>query len=116
MDLLQKTLMELKPDSPSWYGWAKTDKKGNQIPNDERMTFDNVIVIKEGVTKPSKKEFEAKFKEVKANYELQQVNKKRQLAYQSESDPLFFKYQAGEATEKEWLDKRNEIKARYPKE
>jgi len=29
---------------------------------------------------------------------------------------LFFKYQAGEATEQDWLDKRNEIKARIPKE
>lgn len=115
MDLLQETLKELKPNDLNWYGWAKTDKKGNRIPNDERMTFDNVIVIKDGVTKPSKKEFEAKFKEVKADYELQQVNRKRQLAYQTESDPLFFQYQRGEATEQDWLDKVAEIKARFPK-
>jgi len=115
MDLLQKTLIELKPDSLNWYGWAKTDKKENQIPNNERMTFDNVIVIKEGVTKPTKKEFEAKLREVTADYELQQVNQKRQSAYQAESDPLFFKYQRGEATEKDWLDKVAEIKARFPR-
>lgn len=30
-----------------------------------------------------------------------------------EADQLFFKYQAGEITEKEWLDKRQEIKDRY---
>lgn len=39
----------------------------------------------------------------------------RQSAYQKEADPLFFKWQRGEATEQEWLDKVAEIKARYPK-
>jgi hypothetical protein len=34
-------------------------------------------------------------------------------AYRNESDPLFFKWQRGEATEQEWLDKVAEIKARY---
>lgn len=116
MDLLQETLRQLRPDSPDWYGWAKVDKDGNKIPNNERMCYEHTISIKDGVTKPTKKEFEAKYQEVKANYELQQVNRKRQSAYQAESDPLFFKYQAGEATEQDWLDKRNEIKVRFPKE
>lgn len=35
-------------------------------------------------------------------------------AYRDESDPLFFKWQRGEATEQEWLDKVAEIKARFP--
>jgi hypothetical protein len=38
----------------------------------------------------------------------------RRLAYQVEADPLFFKWQAGEATEEEWLTKRQEIRDRYP--
>jgi hypothetical protein len=38
----------------------------------------------------------------------------RAAAYRDEADPLFFKWQAGEATEAEWLDKRAEIRARYP--
>ena len=38
----------------------------------------------------------------------------RAIAYQEESDPIFFKWQRGEATEQEWLDKVAEIKARYP--
>lgn len=43
------------------------------------------------------------------------VNKQaRSLAYQKESDPLFFKAQRGEATMEEWLSKVEEIKARYP--
>lgn len=37
----------------------------------------------------------------------------RAEAYREESDPIFFKWQRGEATEQEWLDKVAEIKARY---
>ena len=39
---------------------------------------------------------------------------KRQAAYTTEADPLFFKWQAGEGTEAEWLAKREEIRERYP--
>lgn len=39
---------------------------------------------------------------------------KRQAAYTAEADPLFFKWQAGEATEEEWKAKRQEIRDRYP--
>lgn len=45
-----------------------------------------------------------------------QAEDNRANAYRNESDPLFFKWQRGEATEQEWLDKVAEIKARYPKE
>lgn len=38
----------------------------------------------------------------------------RQAAYASESDPLFFMAQRGEATVEEWTAKVAEIKARYP--
>jgi hypothetical protein len=44
--------------------------------------------------------------------EEQEAN--RQAAFQSEADPLFFKWQAGEGTETEWKAKREEIRARYP--
>jgi hypothetical protein len=42
-----------------------------------------------------------------------QVESQRAEAYRTESDPLFFKAQRGEATQQEWLDKVAEIKARY---
>jgi hypothetical protein len=38
----------------------------------------------------------------------------RKVAYIAESDPLFFKWQRGEATREEWLAKIAEIQARYP--
>lgn len=42
-----------------------------------------------------------------------QIKYQRAEAYRTESDPLFFKAQRGEATMQEWLDKVAEIKARY---
>jgi hypothetical protein len=42
------------------------------------------------------------------------VESNRQAAYTQEADPLFFKWQAGEGTEQEWLAKREEIRSRYP--
>ena len=33
----------------------------------------------------------------------------RRAAYEAEADPIFFKWQRGEATEQEWLDKVAEI-------
>jgi hypothetical protein len=44
----------------------------------------------------------------------EQVRQQRQSAYQAEADPLFFKWQRGQSTEQDWLDKIAEIKARYP--
>lgn len=38
----------------------------------------------------------------------------RHVAYREEADPIFFKWQRGEATEQEWLDKVQEIRERYP--
>jgi len=47
--------------------------------------------------------------------ELQQWENNRRIAYQKEADPLYLKWQRGEATEQEWLDKIEEIKERFPK-
>jgi hypothetical protein len=46
--------------------------------------------------------------------QLQQAEFNRANAYRNESDPIFFKWQRGSATEKEWLDAVAAIKARYP--
>lgn len=50
------------------------------------------------------------------NRYINQIKAQRAEAYRTESDPLFFKAQRGEATQQEWLDKVAEIQARYPKE
>lgn len=38
----------------------------------------------------------------------------RLRAYQREADPLFFAWQAGEASREDWLAQRAAIRARYP--
>jgi len=68
----------------------------------------------EGI-KPTAEEVQAELARLQAEAPVKKVEKIRQLYYQKESDPLFFKWQAGEATEEEWLAKRNEIRNRYPK-
>jgi hypothetical protein len=45
---------------------------------------------------------------------LQSQEDQRRQAYQQEADPLFFKWQRGEATQQDWLNKVAEIKARQP--
>ena len=48
-----------------WYGWKKTDDDGNKIPNNQRMTYANIKIIKEGATMPSEAEVNAKIQEIK---------------------------------------------------
>ena len=40
---------------------------------------------------------------------MEDVRRARQNAYQVIADPLFFKWQAGQGTEKEWLDARKQV-------
>ena len=49
----------------NWYGWKKTDSDGNKIPNDQRMTYANIKIIKDGVTIPSEADVNAKIQELK---------------------------------------------------
>ncbi len=49
----------------NWYGWKTHDDDGNKIPNDQRMTYANIKVIKEGATIPSEADVNAKIQEIK---------------------------------------------------
>ena len=49
----------------NWYGWKKEDDNGNKIPNDQRMTYANIEVIKDGATIPSEADVNAKIQEIK---------------------------------------------------
>jgi hypothetical protein len=69
MDWLQKALHSFNLDTPNWYGWRTYDDNGNKIPNNQRMCWEHVIVIKDGAVKPSKKELEDRIKQLKTEYE-----------------------------------------------
>jgi hypothetical protein len=51
----------------NWYNWKKIDDNGNKIPNDQRMTYTNIKIIKEGATIPSEEDVNAKIQEIKDN-------------------------------------------------
>jgi hypothetical protein len=59
----------------NWYGWKTHDDNGNKIPNNQRMTYENIKIIKEGATIPSEADVNAKIQELK-DAETQKENDK----------------------------------------
>ena len=64
--------------------------------------------------KPSKAELDALWSEVQAEVQREIVERQRKAAYAVESDPVFFQYQRGDATEQEWLAAVQAVKDRFP--
>ena len=62
-DYLQSALQAF--NGGSWYGWEKTDSDGNKIPNDQRMQYQHIKIIKDGATMPSEADVNAKIQELK---------------------------------------------------
>ena len=65
MDYLQKALAYFNTDKHQWYGWKKTDSDGNVIPNNQRMTYANIILNDGTATMPSEADVNAKIQEIK---------------------------------------------------
>ena len=59
----------------NWYGWKTHDDDGNKIPNDQRMQYKYIKIIKDGATMPSEAEVNAKVQELK-DADAQKVNDK----------------------------------------
>ena len=49
----------------NWYGWKTHDDNGNKIPNDQRMQYQYIKIIKNGATMPTEAEVNAKIQELK---------------------------------------------------
>jgi hypothetical protein len=64
--------------------------------------------------KPTEKELEALWPDVEAQIAREQVEKARAIAYRETSDPLFFEWQRGDATEAEWLAAVEAVKTAHP--
>tara|TARA_R100001463_G_scaffold116033_1_gene171293 strand:- start:38 stop:337 length:300 start_codon:yes stop_codon:yes gene_type:complete len=60
--------------SGQWFGWRTHDDSGNKISNDQRMTYENIIVHDSSITKPTEAEVNAKIEELK-NFETEFYNK-----------------------------------------
>jgi len=72
-DYLQLALQTF--NGGNWYGWKTHDDNGYKIPNDQRMTYTNIKVIKEGATIPSEADVNAKIQELK-DADTAKTNKK----------------------------------------
>lgn len=79
-DYLQDALAILIPDHPNWFTWAKTDSDGNQIPDDQRMQTQHVIInpAHEGiVTRPTDEQINAKVEELQNAEPMRRLREER---------------------------------------
>lgn len=70
----------------------------------------------ESSAKPTQNELDALWPATQKTVHNNGQQAARSNAYRNESDPLFFKWQRGEATEQEWKDAVAAIQAQYPYE
>lgn len=64
--------------------------------------------------KPTLAELEAAWAQVEHDRAYAQVQQARQTAYQQTTDPIFFDWQRGEATEQDWADAVQAVKDAHP--
>lgn len=72
------------------------------------------LVWHSNTPKPTKEELDALWDEVQTESAKESRDIARRAAYMVESDPVFFKWQRGEATEQDWLDAVAAVKAKHP--
>ena len=83
-DYLQEALQTFNnTNGVNWYGWKKEDDNGNKIPNEHRMCYECIEIIKDGATMPTKAEVDAKIAE------LQQANADKETKKASGKQKLF---------------------------
>jgi hypothetical protein len=63
---------------------------------------------------PSEAELQAEWAQVEFEVAYEAVETARAVAYRETSDPIFFQYQRGDATEAEWLDAVEAVKVSNP--
>ena len=77
-------------------------------------SYSGLIWLSEDIEKPTLEELQLHWEDVQIEVATEAIRNQRLAAYREESDPIFFDYQRGEATEEEWLDAIQDIKDRYP--
>jgi hypothetical protein len=102
----QFALMELGGDTPCWY---------ELIDNSQGYVYSNIKVTKDGVTKPSEEDVNAKITELKTAYNNAQYVRNRRPEYPDIGDQLDDLFKAG-AFSTEMAAKIQAVKDRYPKD
>lgn len=83
-------------------GWSITDENYSQI------------VWLCDAPMPTQAELDALWPQVQYENQLATVEQARLVAYEQQSDPVFFKWQRGDATEAEWREAVAKVKAENP--
>ena len=76
-DYLQDALQTF--NGGNWYGWKTHDDNGNKIPNNQRMCYECIKIIKDGAVMPTKVQVEAKIQELKDAEIIKEQNKQSAL-------------------------------------
>jgi hypothetical protein len=76
-------------------------------------TYDGLVWLSD-TPKPTQAELDALWPQVQYETQVAAVEVARLTAYEQQSDPLFFKWQRGDATELEWREAVAKVKAENP--
>ena len=79
----------------------------------EGDTYDGLVWL-DSTLKPTQAELDAAWPQVQYDTQCAAVEAARLRAYEQQSDPLFFKWQRGDATELEWREAVAKVKAENP--
>tara|TARA_Y100000356_G_scaffold114884_1_gene103654 strand:- start:1 stop:315 length:315 start_codon:yes stop_codon:yes gene_type:complete len=92
-DYFQEALTKFNDtNGVNWYGWKTHDDEGNKIPNDQRMQYKYIKIIKDGATMPSEADVNAKIQEIKdadkarADAKTSAINKLKGATYSALTD------------------------------
>ena len=75
--------------------------------------YDGLVWLSD-TPKPSQASLDAQWPLVAHQQQCQQVETARRIAYENQSDGLFFKWQRGDGTEAEWRAAVAQVKAQHP--
>ena len=77
-------------------------------------TYDDLLWRDDTQTKPTTQEIKDAWVTVEPASIKDNISRQRNAAYAIETDPLFFRWQAGRGVEQTWLDARAAVQARLP--
>ena len=76
-------------------------------------SYDGLVWLSD-TPKPTQAELDALWPQVQYENQVALVEQARLVAYEQQSDPIFFKWQRGDATEAEWREAVAKVKAENP--
>jgi hypothetical protein len=76
-------------------------------------SYDGLVWLSD-TPKPTQAELDALWPQVQYDNQVAAVEQARLVAYEQQSDPIFFKWQRGDATEAEWREAVAKVKAENP--